>query len=128
MRRFVSIPVLSLSLVLAGCAEHNAPGSAQDPVAEGVTQETAASIVQKHIAAAGGSERLLAAKTMKFTAKNAKAGGEGDSFTVHRARPNMFHKETTKARSVGRAFWRLELPRSGRPRSRGHAWSWEFSS
>lgn len=97
MRRFVSIPVLSLSLVLAGCAEHDAPGSAPDPVAEGATQETAASIVQRHIAAAGGSERLLAAKTMKFTAKNEKAGAEVDSFTVHRARPNMFHKEMTKA-------------------------------
>lgn len=114
MRRFLSIPVLSLSLALGGCAEHNAPGSAPDLAAEGATQETAASIVQKHVTAAGGRERLLAAKTMKFSAKNEKAGAEADSFTVVRARPNMFRKEVTKAGVTtvkafdGKAGWTQE--------------------
>jgi hypothetical protein len=71
------------------CGDQGAPESATVPATDAASQQTAESLIQKHLSALGGEARLKAASTMKFTAKS-ESGGEVDSFTAHRRRPNQF--------------------------------------
>jgi hypothetical protein len=92
MRRLLVI--LSLALPLAACADATGPKDNGAQATKEAAPETAASLVKKHLAAAGGEARLRAAKTMMFTAAGVE--GEVEKLTVHQARPNQFRKEFTK--------------------------------